>query len=41
MYALFPLISTEVLTPFIDLLEDALMEQVPQIVVSPSQLRGT
>lgn len=34
LYALFPLISTEVLTPFMDLLEDALIEQVPPIVVS-------
>ncbi|KAK8853111.1 hypothetical protein IAR55_003812 [Kwoniella newhampshirensis] len=34
LYALFPLISTDVLTPFIDLLEDALAEQVPPIVTS-------
>ncbi|ORY26686.1 hypothetical protein BCR39DRAFT_540429 [Naematelia encephala] len=34
LYALFPLISTDVLTPFMDLLEDALMEQVPPIVTS-------
>ncbi|KAL7418323.1 hypothetical protein Q5752_006781 [Cryptotrichosporon argae] len=34
LYALFPLISTDVLTPFIDLLEDALMEQVPPVVTS-------
>lgn len=32
--ALFPLISTDVLTPFVDLLEDALMEQVPPVVTS-------
>jgi len=31
---LFPLISTDVLAPFVDLLEDALMQQVPPIVVS-------
>lgn len=35
LYALFPLISTDVLTPFIDLMEDALLQQVPPIVVSP------
>ncbi|WWD19525.1 hypothetical protein CI109_103986 [Kwoniella shandongensis] len=34
LYALFPLISTDVLTPFVDLLEDALAEQVPPIVTS-------
>lgn len=39
--ALFPLISTDLLVPFIDLLEDAMLEQVPPIVssvrlVSPS-----
>lgn len=34
LYALFPLISTDVLTPFIDLLEDALAQQVPPMVVS-------
>ena len=34
LYALFPLISTDVLTPFIDLLEDALIQQVPPIVTS-------
>ncbi|EIW72275.1 hypothetical protein TREMEDRAFT_70665 [Tremella mesenterica DSM 1558] len=34
LHVLFPLISTEVLTPFIDLLEDALMEQVPPVVTS-------
>ena len=34
LYALFPLISTDVLTPFIDLLEDALIAQVPPIVTS-------
>lgn len=33
LYALFPLISTDVLTPFVDLLEDALSEEVPSIVV--------
>lgn len=33
LYALFPLISTDVLTPFVDLLEDALIEEVPSIVV--------
>lgn len=32
--ALFPLVSTDVLTPFVDLLEDALIQQVPPIVVS-------
>lgn len=35
LYALFPLISTDLLTPFIDLMEDALLQQVPPIVVSP------
>ncbi|OCF32225.1 hypothetical protein I316_06139 [Kwoniella heveanensis BCC8398] len=34
LYALFPLISTDVLTPFVDLMEDALMGQVPPIVTS-------
>jgi len=34
LYALFPLISTDVLTPFIDLLEDALTTQVPPVVTS-------
>lgn len=34
LYALFPLISTDVLTPFVDLLEDALVEEVPPIVTS-------
>ncbi|KIR34026.1 C2 domain-containing protein [Cryptococcus deuterogattii MMRL2647] len=34
LYALFPLISTDVLTPFVDLLEDALSEEVPSIVTS-------
>jgi len=34
LYALFPLISTDVLTPFMDLLEDALAQQVPPMVVS-------
>jgi len=34
LYALFPLISTDVLTPFIDLLEDALAQQVPPMIVS-------
>lgn len=34
LYALFPLISTDVLTPFIDLLEDALIQKVPPIVTS-------
>jgi hypothetical protein len=34
LYALFPLISTDVLTPFIDLMEDALAQQVPPVVVS-------
>ena len=34
LYALFPLISTDVLTPFIDLLEDALIQQCPAIVTS-------
>lgn len=33
LYALLPLISTDVLTPFVDLLEDALSEEVPSIVV--------
>ena len=33
--ALFPLINTDILTPFIDLVEDALLTQVPPIVVSP------
>jgi len=37
LYALFPLISTDVLTPFIDLLEDALAQQVPPMVVSESE----
>jgi hypothetical protein len=37
LYALFPLISTDVLTPFIDLLEDALAQQVPPMVVSQIQ----
>lgn len=32
--ALFPLISTDVLTPFVDLLEDALIQQVPPVVTS-------
>ena len=32
--ALFPLISTDILTPFLDLMEDALMEQTPAIVTS-------
>lgn len=32
--ALFPLINTDILTPFIDLVEDALLTQVPPIVVS-------
>ncbi|KAL1409964.1 hypothetical protein Q8F55_003963 [Vanrija albida] len=32
--SLFPVISSDVLTPFIDLLEDALMEQVPPVVTS-------
>ncbi|CAK9786018.1 hypothetical protein CC85DRAFT_285706 [Cutaneotrichosporon oleaginosum] len=31
---LFPLVSTDVLTPFVDLLEDALIQQVPPIVTS-------
>ncbi|BEI80276.1 hypothetical protein CcaverHIS002_0108050 [Cutaneotrichosporon cavernicola] len=31
---LFPLVSTDVLTPFVDLLEDALVQQVPPIVTS-------
>lgn len=31
---LFPMVATDVLTPFVDLLEDALMVQVPPIVVS-------
>ncbi|OXC70676.1 hypothetical protein AYX13_00655 [Cryptococcus neoformans] len=34
LYALFPLISTDVLTPFVDLLEDALIEEVPSIVTN-------
>ncbi|ORX40705.1 hypothetical protein BD324DRAFT_647623 [Kockovaella imperatae] len=34
LYALFPLISTDVLAPFIDLLEDALIGQCPAIVTS-------
>ena len=34
LYALFPLVSTDILTPFIDLLEDALIQQVPPIVTS-------
>lgn len=34
LYALFPLVSTDVLAPFIDLLEDALIQQVPPIVTS-------
>ncbi|WVN84973.1 uncharacterized protein L203_100110 [Cryptococcus depauperatus CBS 7841] len=34
LYALFPLISTDVLTPFLDLLEDALAEEVPSIITS-------
>ncbi|KAG7562247.1 hypothetical protein FFLO_02333 [Filobasidium floriforme] len=39
--ALFPLINTDILTPFIDLVEDALLTQVPPIIssvrlVSPS-----
>jgi hypothetical protein len=32
--ALFPLINTDILTPFIDLVEDALLTQVPPIIVS-------
>jgi hypothetical protein len=32
--ALFPLITTDLLTPFIDLLEDALLTQVPPVIVS-------
>jgi len=43
--ALFPLINTDILTPFIDLVEDALLTQVPPIVVSTSsetlELYGT
>lgn len=38
LYALFPLISTDLLTPFIDLVEDALLDQVPPIVVRRTQL---
>ncbi|ODO05669.1 hypothetical protein I350_04728 [Cryptococcus amylolentus CBS 6273] len=34
LYALFPLISTDVLTPFVDLMEDALSEEVPAIITS-------
>ncbi|OCF61231.1 hypothetical protein L486_00877 [Kwoniella mangroviensis CBS 10435] len=34
LYALFPLISTDVLTPFVDLMEDALAGQVPPVVTS-------
>ncbi|WWC91590.1 uncharacterized protein L201_006536 [Kwoniella dendrophila CBS 6074] len=34
LYALFPLISTDVLVPFVDLMEDALAEQVPPVVTS-------
>jgi hypothetical protein len=40
LYALFPLISTDVLTPFIDLMEDALIQQVPPIVVSGPKFPG-
>ncbi|WVQ84921.1 hypothetical protein IAT38_007084 [Cryptococcus sp. DSM 104549] len=34
LYALFPLVSTDVLTPFIDLMEDALADEVPAPVTS-------
>ncbi|WVR07786.1 hypothetical protein IAU60_004829 [Kwoniella sp. DSM 27419] len=34
LHALFPLISTDVLTPFIDLMEDALAGQMPPVVTS-------
>jgi hypothetical protein len=36
--SLFPLVSTDLLRPFVDLLEDALMTQVPPVVVS--DIRG-
>ena len=38
LHALFPLISTDILAPFIDLMEDALMDQVPPIVVCMTSL---
>nr|XP_019010216.1 uncharacterized protein I206_04684 [Kwoniella pini CBS 10737]OCF48997.1 hypothetical protein I206_04684 [Kwoniella pini CBS 10737] len=34
LYALFPLISEDVLVPFVDLMEDALAGQVPPVVTS-------
>jgi Ca2+-dependent lipid-binding protein len=37
--ALFPLINTDILTPFIDLVEDALLTQVPPIIVSNKERR--
>jgi hypothetical protein len=33
--ALFPVLTTDLLTPFIDLLEDVMLQQVPPLVVSP------
>lgn len=38
--ALFPVLTTDLLTPFIDLLEDVMLQQVPPLVVSPSPLHG-
>lgn len=32
--ALFPVLTTDLLTPFIDLLEDVMLQQVPPLVVS-------